>query len=201
MESNSGYQSSREYLGMSKLSDCPRKVVREVLTGIPASDLMHRMSMRGYAVQNAVTPIYEKAGLIVPGSAGKEIVAEFTELKGHYPFRGHVDGVLAAGNGILEIKSVTAEKFNRRREVRKADPNHYKQVQAYMHFGHYQECVLVYWNVETFEDYPLFLTHYPQVGYDLEAKAVKILKYIGLKELPDCECGLCRTTEPDLAGP
>lgn len=188
---DNGLLAKRPHLGLSKIGDCPRRTVYEHLHGVAWTQLEHRRYIRAKAVEDAALSLYMQAGLVLPGSNNTLVNANLEGMPLTTPLLGHLDGVLTDG-GVLEIKSVIPIRFERIKEQRRSEANHYRQVQAYMHFGGFREAVVSYWNVETFDNTHVFTTYLPKVGVDLERIALHLLKHIENKTLPDCECRRCK---------
>ncbi len=51
---HSNFDIHRNYLGMSKISGCPRQIVNEYLHGSPVSEFVYRMSYAGYEQERLV---------------------------------------------------------------------------------------------------------------------------------------------------
>ena len=177
----SGLDLHRDYLGISKISDCPRVAVREYRNGITATEQAYRMSFAGYEQERSVIGLLD--GIIT--QINLEVVAPFDGR-----FKGHVDAV--SENSLIEIKSVSVNKFQKVIESGRALRSHFLQVQLYMRYGGWVQTFIIYRCRETYE-HKIIRVPYIQAEADkLEAKAKRILACIDSGEMPPCECGRCR---------
>jgi hypothetical protein len=188
----SGLEARRPYLGMSSISQCPRKLYFDFVEGRePATDRNHWTCWSGYLYESALLGLL---GSQFPGQAQScqfEIVAGFDSR-----FRGHVDWVL--DGDLVEIKSTNWANFGR---IIESGPNQrtIDQVQCYMRHGAFEKAHIVYiardvpgdqWRglpLWTFEQYPL-----PELAGRLDEKAQRILAAVDRGLPPGCECGWCR---------
>lgn len=181
---NSNFDPHRNYLGMSKIGDCPRRVVRELLNEKHPTDEIHRMSFAGYDQEKSILAMLVNAGIALPMK--RELVAPFDER-----FRGHIDGITVERD-LLEIKSLSSLKFQRVEQTRRLHPRHFMQVQMYMRYGHFKQALVVCRNRETYE-HMLFCIEYDRAkAENYEQKAKLILKAWDERVLPNCECGHCK---------
>jgi hypothetical protein len=187
LREKSGLEQHRPYLGMSQISQCPRKLYNEFLNGRrPPNDQQHWYCWTGYLHEAAIMSLLG----IEPHHA--EVAAKFDDR-----FRGHVDH---AGDGkVLEVKSVTWDRFNRIRDDGRPLREHNEQVQCYLRHGGWKLAVLIYiardvphrefdgppfWTFDVLPD--------PALADKLDEKARGILAAIDRREMPPCECGYCR---------
>jgi hypothetical protein len=184
MQDNSGLDQHRNYLGISKISECPRKVVNEYFHGIEPSEQAYRMCFAGYeqedSVKKMLLPVLRNEGAV------HEVIAGFDSR-----LRGHTDGETVDGN-LLEIKSVSTSKFNKVSQTKRVLQNHYQQIQLYMHFGGWKSAWVVYRCRETYEHIVIKVAYNQNIAMALEEKAKRILRYIDEGTTPPCECGNCR---------
>lgn len=188
MINNSGLEQHRPYLGMSQISNCPRRSYYEVVAGREhLNNQMHWYCWTGYLHEAALLKLLESNGAF----RGIEVVVAFDAR-----FRGHVDDVL--DNEVIEIKSVGWDKFLRIRRDGPVEAN-VDQIQMYLRHGGWPKAHLIYIARDVphreWRGLPLWgFDIYPdQERADrLDAKAKHILAAIDAEEPPDCDCGWCR---------
>lgn len=174
---------SRSYLGMSQVAKCARQAYDSFVDGPDLTDFQHRMCYAGYVYEQDV--LQRMREMRVARLDRRELVASFDDR-----FRGHIDGV-TAWNDLLEIKSVTASKFELVDKGNRALHEHNDQVQLYMRYGGWNYTWLVYVNRESFEHRVIRVRYDEQRAVDMENKAKKILQAIDARQRPKCECGYC----------
>ena len=171
----------RDYLGMSAISQCPRRLYNNMMYGQPRPSLKSaRLFHEGYLHEHDVIMRLLKTGVAVT-NLGRELIAPFDGR-----FRGHIDGEI--DGDLLEIKSVNDERFAMVMDDGPFD-EHCDQVQLYMRFGGYARAVIVYkcrtdgdiWTEEVARD--------DQRGAILEKKAKGLLAMLDRSEPPKCTCG------------
>src|SRR5262245_2638291 len=122
----SGLEKHRPYLGMSGISKCSRRLYQEFTQGrLPPRDRDYYYCWSGY--------LFERAILDLLGAKRQEVevIASWDSR-----FQGHIDYVLSEQAGVLlEIKSITFEKFLRLQESGRPDEANVAQVQMYMRHG------------------------------------------------------------------
>ncbi len=180
VHANSGFETKRTYVGMSHLGDCPADQFAAFRDGLTETDYNHRMAYLGYALEYIEKDILVKTGVL--RSVGREVVAEFDNR-----IRGHIDGETVDGD-LVEIKTVSAVKFEKVIESDKALRDHFYQVQAYMHFGGYRHAEIIYICREDFRHYVIHVPYVRSVGEQIEAKARRVLAAIDEDRQPPCEC-------------
>jgi hypothetical protein len=182
---DSGLDPHRDYLGISKVIDCPRRAVKEFLYGMTdLSDTAHRMCFAGYEHERSVIELLSHAGIV--HYAGIEVTAPFDKR-----LKGHIDAQSVDGD-LIEIKSVSTVKFQKVNESGKALRRHFLQVQLYMRYGHWQQAFVIYRCRETYEHKVIRVPYVPSQADRLEEKAKLMLAFIDREELPACECGHCQ---------
>jgi gamma-glutamylcyclotransferase (GGCT)/AIG2-like uncharacterized protein YtfP len=179
---NSGFETHRDYLGMSHLGECPRKLYDQYMDGQMASDRAHLGAFAGYSMEKIEKEVLAGAGILKSGYIEGELVG-FDPL-----LRGHIDGVTVDGD-LLEIKSVNTHKFDALE--RGALREHVEQVQAYMHFGAYKQAVIVYVCRETFQHKVVRVYYDGDMARRLVANARVVLSAIHNEKPPACLCGRC----------
>jgi hypothetical protein len=174
----------RHYLGMSAISQCPRKLYREMLNGRDRPDrssltLFHE----GYVHERDIVDRLAKIGFAV-GNAQRELVAPWDER-----LRGHIDGEI--DGELLEVKSLNADRFE---QLRNGGPfgTHNDQVQLYMRYGGYPSALLIYKNRESGVLWIWRLFYLEARAQVLEDRARMILRAVDRREPPPCECVHCR---------
>lgn len=184
---SSGHDERRDYLGMSGIGDCPLEQYRRFVSGqhFPPSALLRTHA--GYVWERSIKERLAACGLLFIGGE-RELVALFDSR-----FRGHTDGEIAF-NGrryLLEIKSVVDFVLSETKS--KGIPKrHWMQVQAYEHFGGYDEAMILYVARDSGRLYLAAAERNAAAGRDIEERAKRILEAIDLGKPPACECGKCK---------
>lgn len=181
---NSGLDQKRAYLGISKIADCPRKVIDEFLNGVTVTEESHRMCFAGYEQERMVMQMLVAMNVARPYL--HEVVAPFDSR-----LRGHVDGVTVDGD-LLEIKSVSLRKFEQVTQTHQALRKHFVQVQLYMRYGGWNRAWVVYRSRETYQHAIVRVPYMPGTAEKYELKAKRLLAFIDSKVMPECECGHCK---------
>lgn len=175
----------RKYLGFSKTGMCPRRVYQEMTQGIQPDEIMFNMCYIGYQFEAMEKEILEGIGFLKPGG-GVEIVSDFSPM-----FIGHSDGETANGD-LLEIKSVTVDKFETIKSEHRVLPDHFRQVQMYMHYGNYNRCWFDYVCRQTFQHLIVPVPYVPAVAEKGIQWAKEVLKAVEEQQEPACKCGRCK---------
>lgn len=181
---HSGLELKRDYLGISKIADCPRRAALEYRNGITPTEESHRNSFMGYEQEARVLQIVGAVGML--RRVNVEVVAPFDNR-----LRGHLDGDVS-DTDLIEIKSVSLSKFQKIRESKRALTRHYIQVQLYMQYGGYKRAWIIYRCRETYEHEVICVEHSHNSAMKYEGKARRILAAIDSDEIPACECGYCK---------
>lgn len=185
LTASAGLDQHRNYLGISKISDCPRVAVREYFDGPSLTEQAYRMCFAGYEHELSIVELLARAGIAF--WSGKEVVAPFDPR-----LRGHIDA-LTRDDDLLEIKSVSTFKFAEVRKNKKVLKPHFIQVQLYLRYGPWQQAFVVYRNRETYEHQVIRVPYVAIQAERYEEKARMMLRYIDRNELPSCECGRCES--------
>lgn len=182
---HSGFEEHRDYLSMSHLSECPRKIVREMREGFTVEEHTHRMAYAGYEHERNVIFMLHEMGLI--DRVNVEVVAPFDSR-----LRGHLDGIW--GNVVIEIKSLSHKNFEKmiQKDKNRALWKHFVQVQMYMRYSGLKEAVVIYRDRETYEHHVIGVPFIERQAFMFEEKAKRILGHLDADELPKCECGMCK---------
>jgi len=183
LRQRSGLQLDRKYLGMSQIGKCPRILYEQWFAGTDGSDFGHRMAYTGYMHEWDVLNRLREMGLARLDR--REVVADFDDR-----LRGHTDGLTEWGD-LLEIKSVSAHKYEMVTYHNRALHEHTGQVQLYMLYGGWKYTWFIYVNRETFEHRVVRLAFDRQVALGLVEKAKRVLAAIDAQQPPACDCGKC----------
>lgn len=174
----------RNYLGMSSIGSCPRRLYFEMKNGreMPGPTLK-RLFHEGHLHEQDLLARLQQAGYVVD-LYQLELVAPFDAR-----FRGHIDGVLAGT--LLEIKSVNDERFMIVQDLG-ALAEHRAQAQIYMRYGSFADALIIYKQRSYGELHVVMLRHDEKESRLLEMKVQLILKAVdGKGPLPACSCGRC----------
>ena len=183
LRKKSGLIRDRKYLGMSQIGRCPVVMSRNWFGGVDGSDFHHRMAYTGYLHEWDVLTRLREMG--IARLDRRELVAGFDDR-----LRGHIDGVTEWGD-LLEIKSVSAHKYETVLYHGRALHEHNEQVQLYMLYGGFRYGWFIYVNRESFEHKVIRVPFFRDVAYRLEEKAKRVLAAIDAGVEPQCECGKC----------
>lgn len=181
---HSGFETRRDYLSLSHLSECPRKIVREFRDGFTVEAHTHHMAYAGYEHERNLLAMLRDMEMLE--QVNVEVVAPFDAR-----LRGHMDGTLD-GN-VLELKSVSQRQFDKvANKGTKVLWKHFVQVQMYMHYSGLRRALVIYRNRETYEHMVIAVTYLEGQALKFEEKAREILRAIDEDRLPECECGHCK---------
>lgn len=183
LSQRSGLQTRRAYLGMSQIWKCPRVLFEAWHNGVDTTEFSHRMAYTGYMHERDVLDRLREMG--VATLTRREVVADFDDR-----LRGHTDGEMSWGD-LLEIKSVSAHRFEMVVYHNRALFEHVDQVQLYMLYGKFEWCWFIYVNRETFEHKVMRVAFNPKRAAQLVEKAKRVLAAVDAGVLPDCDCGKC----------
>jgi hypothetical protein len=199
----SGLEAQRAHLGMSQIARCSRQLYFDFVAGrTHLSDRAHQTCKRGYLIEGEFKTMLAAMGILRVAhgfpvldsetdaemfGSEREIVAPFDSR-----FRGHTDGETVDGD-LLEIKSMTQEKFELAVKLNRIEVAHYYQVQAYLRYGGYPYALVEYVSSGTFDHWAFRIALNPRVGDEIEAKAKRVLAAIDSRTPPRCECGKCAT--------
>ncbi len=183
---NSGAE-TRNYLGMSRISECSLVLYREIVNGGQRdwSLEMHLNCYNGYLFEHDMKNRLAAVGLYKPGGE-REVVSDFDRR-----FRGHIDGEVYDGR-LLEIKSTVQDNLIHIVQIGRIPRRHFSQVQVYMRHGGYSEAIVVYVARDTGFVHVAEIQQVRAVQDKLDEKAARILAAIDLNlNPPRCECGKC----------
>ena len=185
IEAESGLDQHRPYLGISKIGNCPRETYNEYVNGQGApTEAAHRFCFAGYEHERSVLSLLQRSGVGCTNN-GYEVVAPFDAR-----LRGHIDG-LTTGGELLEIKSLSRDKFDRVQADQRVINKHFAQVQLYMRYGGWRMAYVIYRDRDTYRHMVLPVPYQPGTAAHLESKAKAILAAIDAGTPPPCECGRC----------
>lgn len=182
---NSGLEKRRTYIGLSSVGDCSRRIVLAYYNGINTDYAQHRNAIRGYTMEAKAKQILIGAGILKANSE-RELQAVYSPL-----VKGHTEGETHAGE-LVEIKSMSKEKFDKVLAEGKLPYRNYRQVQAYMQHGGYKTALVFVICTETFECQLLRIQKNATAVAQIHEKLEKILLHIDNKTLPQCDCGRCK---------
>lgn len=185
IQKNSNYDTQRNYLGMSGIGKCQRRLYDDFMRPSQPSDEAYRSCYLGYLWEDEAKNILEGAGIYKPDSE-RELIAPFDKR-----FIGHTDGETSEGN-LLEIKSITAYAMERTKREGRVKPEHFAQVQTYMRYGDYNQALVALVSRDPLEFHFISVPYAPSVGEKMEQKAKAILEAIDSQKRPFCACGRCR---------
>lgn len=188
---NSGLEQNRDYVGFSKIGDCPRKIYTEYMQkqNVSITESDHFYCYAGYHQEADVANLLIKIGVLDPTSRGKEIVSDISPI-----FKGHIDG-LAMDGALIEIKSVSNQKYDSIKEKGKSLFRHFVQVQLYLRYGKMPYALIIYRNRETYEHMVMYVPYVKSAADEQEKKALIILDAIKDGKAPACTCHKCITNE------
>lgn len=185
LREHSGFETDRNYLGMSAIGQCPRRLYDAFVNGQEPTMDIHRMCYIGYLFERDARQRMTEAGLYRPPRVA-ELIAPFDER-----FRGHADGETIDGD-LLELKSVSEEGLERVAAKGRGKVEHWLQVQTYMRYGPWQNAVIVYISRDSFRHFIVSALKDTHVGEKMEHKAKTVLAAIDARRPPACECGRCK---------
>ena len=137
----------RGYLGMSMIGDsCPRKLQYSMYLVSPVARISRRIERLfndGHLFEEKLVEILAKAGF--------EIYGRQISLKSFNNFwSGHIDGLMdyLGETYLVEMKTHNDKNFKLvvKQGVKKAKPAHYDQMQMYMGYGNWKQCIYFAYN-------------------------------------------------------
>ncbi len=171
---------NRQYLDISRLGECPRKLVWEMLHECEAGE---NIRIRLYKAQQMEMDLALRLVSLF-GSAYKQ----------PKPIRAMDDRLMGftsgnIGDTLIIIKSVPDDEAlpNGR-----AHNNHFWQTQALMHFGSFANCVIIYESRSSGRIRTYDLSYSRAIGQKCEQKAKLVLASVKNGRLPKCDCGKCK---------
>lgn len=179
----------RQYLGMSQLGKCPRRIFFDLVKG--------RQAMGPEQLRRCHEGLVHQADVIARIEVeGVKVINRDRELVGPWNGRfsrqllGHIDGEI--DGDLLEIK--TLETWENLERIRSEGPRERDraQCQAYMRYGGYYRALIVYKVRADGSTWVCWLNRSEGTGERLERKAEMVLQAIDDGEPPACECGRCR---------
>lgn len=192
---NSGHQEHRDYLGMSRISQCPRRLYFEVRDGTLADKGSKLRCYKGYQMEKDVLA---RLALVVERLEARAIltdeVGELCALDER--FLGHPDGELVALDGswrvLIEVKSTVQDQLNGIINRARIPTRHWGQVQCYLHFGGWERAFVIYEARDTGRIYVHEVRRDQRLGEKCERKARLVLDALDAGRPPECACGRCR---------
>lgn len=174
---NSGAE-HRDYLGMSQIGHCPRKLYDQLRQGREWTQQSHLYCYQGYLHER---DILARLAALDAGKLGPP--QAFSDFGGR--FQGHSDGSWAGH--LLEIKSTIDWELPNGR----VSQWHYWQVQTYMRYGGFARALMIYVARDTGRLRVLAIPRNEKIGELARLKAGEILEAVDHQQPPDCECGWC----------
>lgn len=191
---NSGHEEHRDYLGMSQIAKCPRRLFFEIQNGTP-SDLDGKLRCyKGYQME---CDLLTRMALVLDLLGGDWILApEVGEISAlGEQFIGHPDGELVSLDGkeriLVEIKSTLQESLDRILERARIPTRHWWQVQCYLRFGGWERALIIYEARDTGRIYVHPVRRDERTGERCERKARLVLDALEVGAPPRCACGRC----------
>jgi hypothetical protein len=180
----SGYDDHRDYIGLSTIAECPAEIYRRFFDSTPASVRRRLKTKASYEIEEDLKARLKAIGIYSPG---KEISLFDGMVK------GHTDGELFGA--LLEIKTVPLDDHIPQGKI---PIRVYWQCQAYLKYGEYSLCHVLYYSREDglfrfFEVDP----HAPTMNL-IEGKLERLVRAVRTRTRPACECGKCQDPEGAL---
>ena len=174
----SGFEKKRNYISLSHISECPRKIINNYKNGYRTNDKMLLKCYKGYQEEK---DLKRRIKLLYPDFIEtREISVHDGLVKGHTG--GELRGIL------IEIKSIGKDKYL---PVNSISTKNYWQIQAYLYFGKYKKCNGVYESRES--GLIKVMEIFPNRYYidKLNDKVDYLVKCVRYNIIPNCECGCC----------
>lgn len=184
----SPHEDHRKYIGLSSIGDCEQIIYDRYVNGQPSSNderLKHALA-------------YDYEGVIIDRLLELGLYHKAPAIELHLGMvLGHPDGEV---NGdLLEIKTVPSAD---RIPVPPRLPNRaFYQVQAYMHYGGYRRCHVIYIARDTGHIRVVGVSYSPMIGNRIETKLIRIVAAIRNHQRPACTCGWCNKPEDERNQP
>lgn len=175
----------REYLGMSQIGKCPARLYLDLMYG---QEVNFQLSLYGHLGEMFEKDMIRRIEQAFDLEVGPS--RELIDFDGQ--FQGHTDGEIDE-TLLLEIKSTTSARIKKVAATKTPYHPHRWQVQAYMHYGPWERCHIVY---VARDDGSIFVVEEfrsSSYGEKIRAKADGILEAVHLKVPPHCTCGFCRS--------
>lgn len=185
VEASCRYETKRNYLSMSKIAECSRKLALEMINGTKPDYQTRGRCWLGYHFEDIIAQWLIEEKILLPTSRGKEISA----FEGK--FKGHIDGHTEQMK-LIEIKSLNEIKFQKLLSDIKVPTRNFLQTQTYMYNGGFKEAMIIYVCRETMEFAVRSFKRADIIGQRMNEKALKIIDALNAMEIPDCDCGYCQ---------
>ena len=179
------YEAKRNYLSMSKIAECSRKIALEFVNGTKPDYNTKARCWLGYNFEDIVAQWLIEEKILLPESRGKEISVFGGKFKGHID--GHSNQMK-----LIEIKSVSTDKFERILRDIKVPTKNFFQTQTYMYNGGFKEAMIIYVCRETMEFEVRSFNRVDKIGQRMNEKALRILDALNNMKIPVCDCGYCQ---------
>jgi len=174
----------RDYIGISNVGKCPRQAWKDLVNGAADNDFAHQMSYAGYLFEQDALARMSAMGFIRQGKVQEVVCPRNPAIK------GHIDGESTFGD-LIEIKSVSKQKFRLIQLQNRPLHEHVDQVQLYMRYGCWFNCLIIYICRETFEHKVFDVLYDLQRAEELENKMLSLAEAVATMRLPACTCGKC----------
>lgn len=174
---NSRYDEHRGYIGLSGIYDCSRMIFRRFFKSSLIPVKAHLRTRYCYELEGVIKDRLKGMGVL---GIGKEISAYGGKVQ------GHTDGEI--GGKLLEIKTVPRSEFLPTDGIpRKVS----WQVQAYMFYGQYEECLVLYFGRDEGQFKTYEVPADQGFGKEIDAKVKMVLDCVTRRVSPMCDCGRC----------
>ena len=174
----------RDYVGISNIGKCPRQAYKDLVHGFTDTDFAHQMSYAGYLYEQDAIARMMATGFL-RNTRPQEVVCPKNPI-----IRGHIDGESTLGD-LIEIKTVTKQKFKILQFHGRPLHEHVDQVQLYMRYGGWLNCIMIYICRETFE-HKVFDVRYDLIWAEtLEEKMLDLAEAVRTMQPPACTCEKC----------
>ncbi len=181
---NSKLDLIHKYIGMSQLHGCAQEIYKSYFFPMNPSYNDYRNSYRGYFFEREMKKILIESGVMEQDSERELFAPNSERISGHTDGETH-DGIL------IEIKSVSQEKFERIRNDGKLPYKIFHQCNTYMGYGNYNKCKCIVFSTGTFEHIILDVNFNYKIFGDAQTKANYILGCIDSEKVPHCNCRNC----------
>lgn len=176
----------RDYVGISNIGKCPRQAYKDLVHGFTDTDFAHQMSYAGYLFeQDAIARMSAMGFLRRSRAEHKEVFCPKNPI-----IRGHIDGESTLGD-LVEIKTVTKQKFKIFQFHGRPLHEHIDQVQLYMRYGGWLNCMIIYICRETFEHKVFEVRYDLDLAEELEERMLDLADAVRYLQPPVCTCGKC----------
>jgi len=185
VEATCRYEAKRNYLSMSKIAECSKKLTLELINGTKPDYNIKARCWLGYHFEDIIAQWLIKKKILLPESRGIEISTFEGKFKGHID--GHTDMMR-----LIEIKSLSEIKFQKLLSDIKVPTKNFFQTQTYMYNSRFKEATIIYVCRETMQFETRSFNRVDKIGQRMNEKALRILDALNNMKIPDCDCGYCQ---------